>query len=624
MQKQKTVLPPFLRPSNWIRRVLLSWLLAVVIEYLLLPAQLRDLSGLEGLRQMSLPRLITVACVGTLFLSALSRFCKTRFAERWAFAVLFACLAIPSLLSSYSPALLGICLLILLILVIYALRGRNRRPEPIQVSKPVQAVYLWCTAFLTLVFFLIISAWTVGRVAVFGASTYDLGIFAQMFHNMKETGLPMTTLERDTLLSHFDVHVSPIYYLMLPLYCLAPNPATLQILQAAVMASAVIPLWKICGQYGLSGSLRTLLCGTMLFYPAFGCGASNDLHENCFLTPLLLWLLYGIGKKSIPITAIAASLTLLVKEDSAVYLAVIGLWLLVQTLLRTKHFDRQNLVTAILMLGSSLVWFYLTTGHLAQNGDGVMTYRYNNFIFDGSDSLICVIQAVILNPMKAIYECVDQDKLKYIAFTILPLLGFPLLTRRYERYILLIPYVLINLMSDYPYQHSIWFQYNFGSTALLMYLTAVNIADLKSHSHRTVALLMSAIICFACFQQTVYKNAANYSNLAITKYDYYQQIRDTLDQIPKDTSVTATGYYTTHLSDREIIYDLRYTTREHLLESEYVVISVTDRSSFKKFASNGQENGLENLLLLLDENEYELFAEIDGVLQIYRRTRNST
>ena len=64
MQKQKTVLPPFLRPSNWIRRVLLSWLLAVVIEYLLLPAQLRDLSRLEGLRQMSLPRLITVTCVG--------------------------------------------------------------------------------------------------------------------------------------------------------------------------------------------------------------------------------------------------------------------------------------------------------------------------------------------------------------------------------------------------------------------------------------------------------------------------------------------------------------------------------------------------------------------------------
>lgn len=96
------------------------------------------------------------------------------------------------------------------------------------------------------------------------------------------------------------------------------------------------------------------------------------------------------------------------------------------------------------------------------------------------NDLLTVVKACILSPMKAIYECVDEEKLPFIAFTLLPLLGLPLFTRRYERYLLLIPYVLVNLMSDYPYQHDIFFQYTFGSAAFLLYLTLLNLADLKS------------------------------------------------------------------------------------------------------------------------------------------------
>lgn len=624
MQKQKTLLPHSLRPPGLVRRLLLSWLLAAVIEYWLLTAELRDLSGLQGLGQMSLPRLAAVTCLSTVILTVISRFVKTRAAERWSIAAFFAVLAAAALLSSYTHALLGACLLVLAVLLVYGLLGWNRRPEPTCRPQPAQPAYLWCTAALALAFFLLISAWTVGRVAILGTSTYDFGIFAQMFHNMSETGLPITTLERDGPLSHFDVHVSPIYYLMLPFYCLAPTPATLQVLQAAVMASAVIPLWKIGAHYGLSGAHRALLCAVLLLYPAFACGASYDLHENCFLAPLLLWLLYGIGIRSTPITAVSALLTLMVKEDAAVYVAVVALWLLVRTLLRHQKMDWKNLLTAVVLLGASLAWFFLATGHLAQNGDGVMTYRYNNFIYDRSASLFTVIKAVFLNPMKAIYECVDPEKLEYIAITLLPLLGLPLLTRRYERYILLIPYILINLMSDYPYQHSIWFQYNFGSGALLLYLTAVNLADLKWESIRAIPLALSAVICLSCFHEAAYAKAVYYPRQAIQNYTYYQEIRDTLDLIPEDAPVAATGYYTTYLSDRETLYDVRYTSRTHLLESEYIVLNVNGRGEFKKFETDGKDNGLENLLAILEANGYELFAELEGILVIYRQSQPTT
>ena len=108
-----------------------------------------------------------------------------------------------------------------------------------------------------------------------------------------------------------------------------------------------------------------------------------------------------------------------------------------------------------------------------------MTYRYSNFMYDQSGSLFAVIKAVFISPAKLLFECVDQEKLSFIVLTLIPL-GIPLLfTRKYERFLLLIPYVLMNLMSDYQYQHDIFFQYTFGATAFLFYLTVLNLADIK-------------------------------------------------------------------------------------------------------------------------------------------------
>ena len=605
--------------SDMLRRIILSWLIAVVIEYFILPSELRNLAELEGLAQMSLVRVIGFTGVVAFLLTGISLFVRTRSTERLGVVAAFAVLALAGLLSSFSWAFLAVCVVVLILLLGFGLYGWDKTKESIVGPQKAHKAYIWITAGLTLLFFLFVSAWTVGRVYSFCSPTYDFGIFSQMFHHMKESGLPMTTVERDGLLSHFAVHVSPIYYLLLPFYWLVPIPATLQVLQAAVITSAVIPLWKIGKNHGLTGAQRMLICTVLLLYPAFSGGTSYDIHENCFLTPMILWLFYGIDRKNWCLTAIAAVLTLMVKEDAAVYVAVIALWLIVKTVLRYKKLDIYNLMTGVVLLAVSLGWFFLVTGYLAKSGDGVMTYRYNNFMYDGSSSLVTVIKSVILNPMKALYECVDAEKLYFIAMTLLPLLGLPLLTRRYERYILLIPYVLVNLMSDYQYQHDIFFQYTFGSNAFLVYLTVVNLADLKINWQRLFALGAAVIVSAVCFGIVVVPKAMGYPVQAIQYHDYYQGIRDTLDTIPGGASVTATTFYTTHLSQRDVLYDVRYSSKEHLLETEYVVLNVSSTSEYKKYATGGKENGFENLVKLLEKNGYTEYASLEDVLVIYRK-----
>ncbi len=608
--------------GDGLRRILLGWLTAVLVQYLCLPPALRSLEGLEGLAAQSVLLLVGLTALLFVLLCLLARRVETARLERWAIFAVFGMLVTLSLHVCFTVPYLLACLLVLAALGVYAWRGWcHEEAAASQAGDTSPYGRIWAAVF-AISFFAFVSLWTVCRVLAYQAPTFDFGIFSQMFHQMRATGLPTTTVERDGLLSHFAVHVSPIYYLLLPFYCIYPRPVTLQVLQAAVLASAVIPLWKICRRHGFSSGLSAGICLLLLLYPAYSGGASYDIHENVFLTPLLLWLFYGIDQEKRWVALLCGGLTLLVKEDAAVYVAVVALWLILRAWLRGH--SRWGLVTGGMLLAGALVWFFLVTAYLEQRGDGVMTYRYQNFMYGASGSLFSVILAVLLSPMKLIYECVDPEKLSFIGLTLLPLLGIPLWTRKYERYILWIPYILVNLMSDYRYQHSVFFQYTYGSTACLIYLTVVNLEDLLGNRKqekvrsRYVALSLAIVIAGSCFASTMVPRASVYLRKYWNNREEYTQVGEFLSQIPADAPVAATTFYTVPLSQREVLYDVRYCSREHLLSTQYVVLDVNHASSYTPYAVDGA-NGYENLVKLLEENGYTRMDTWGEKLVIYQR-----
>ncbi len=607
-----------LQTTDLIRHAVLAWFFAVTAELLLLPGRLRALDGLDGLAKMSFVRVCVLTIALTVALYVLSRYRDTKQLERRGIVGIFALLSAICLCASFTWGMLIACSLFCTILFFYARFGSDRSKELLCIGEKADKKYFRITLGLSLLFFVFVSVWTVCRVYSMSVHTFDFGLFAQMFHKMKETGAPMTTLERDGWLSHFYVHMSPIYYLLLPFYCLFPHAETLQVLQAAVITSAVIPLWKIARLHGLSPKMRTIVCALLLFFPAFSGGAGFDLHENCFLTPLILWLFYGLDSKKLPITVIAALLTLAVKEDAPVYVAVIAIWFLVKTALQKG--SKKDLLLGFGLLATALAWFYAATSFLAEVGDGVMNYRYENFMYDGSESLLTVVKSVVLNPMKALYESVENEKLKFIALTMSPLLFLPFATRKYARFLLLIPYFLINLMSDYKYQHSIHFQYVFGSLAFLMYLTVVNLAELRIEKHRLCAGAAALLVSMSLFGIFIVPRAVQYPDESIRNHEYYTTVRRALSQIPKETTVTASSFYTTELVDRSVVYDLTYCSEAHLLSSEYVALQIKDTGSFTNYdSSEGAQDGFERLCVLLERNGYEVFCTLGDELVIYRK-----
>jgi len=613
MQKRKKAAPPTV--GELIRHLFLAWLFSALLEYLFLPQELQDITGLEGIAAMSLPRLLLLTVIFTAVLWALSQRYNIIIWQRWAIVGVFALLVGAVLTNTYTDAFFLFCAVIAAALSVYAIWGHSATQEKPVPAKKSHWIFPVITAFLALAFFAIVSLWTVYRVKIFWAPSFDFGLFAQMFHNMKETGLAFTTVERGKYLSHFAVHVSPIYYLMLPFYCLFPVPETLQILQAAVLASAVIPMWLIGKQHGHSGLTRTLLCALLLLLPVTAGGASYDLHENCFLLPLVLWLMYAIDRENLWLTGLFTVLTLMVKEDAAVYVAIAALYLIIRCAVNYRKHQKKMLFAGIGMFVISVVWFLLVTDYLASQGDGVMTYRYNNFIYDGSGSLFSVIKAVILCPMKMLYECMDAEKLTYLAQTMLPLLALPLITRKFERYLLLIPYILLNLMSDYQYQHNIMFQYNFGSSAFLLYLTAVNLADLKWKLPRLIVLAAAVCVSLGFFSSLILPEVNQVQKNYKENTQYYEELSQALEIIPEGASVAAHHFYVTPLSSRAELYDIHnYCSSETVLGCEYVAVKKNCKSKYY----NTDLKDYSHLAALLEENGYEIIKSY-GSLVIYQK-----
>ena len=420
--------------------------------------------------------------------------------------------------------------------------------------------------------------------------TYDFGIFSQMFYYMRETGKCLTTCERDGLLSHFAVHFSPIYYLLLPFYFLIPTPETLLVLQAIIAASGVIPLFFLCRRFAFSRRATLAFAAIYLLYPAFLEPNFYYLHENCFLAPIILWLCYFfLGERVWPILATSV-LLIMVKEDATVYLAVIALYFLLTG-------KRKWTALGVLVLAVSS--FVLITQLMGSFGEGVMSdSRYGDYIYDGG-GLLTVIKACLQNPAYAVRQILRQEKLIFILQMLAPLAFLPLASRTPARLVLLIPLLLVNLMTSYVYQYNIGFQYVYGSGALLFFLAIVNAHELDRHRARVI---LCALLCSVLVFSGGAAHRIGFINQHNLTEDMRLEMNTALSMIPEDASVAASTFLVANLSERDVIYELEST--KHAKECEYIVIDL-------RFESSVKPSRYEN-------SSYECLYYADGIVAIYK------
>lgn len=490
-------------------------------------------------------------------------------------------------------ALLSALVVILLVLWYVYHSGKNIFFTP---PKAVRIILI-CIATLTGAY--VIGYISVMRILTYSTYTFDFGIFSNTFYHLKTDFLPYVSCERDALMSHFAVHFSPVLYLLLPVYLIFPEPATLQIAQVIILYSGIIPLLLLLKKHHTDSLTALLVALTYSVYPAIACGCLYDFHENCFLLPFLLWLFYFFECKKTVLMFISVLLVLSVKEDAFIYVCVFAAYLI---------FSRKEYKKGTALLTMAILYFAAAYFYLSRYGEGIMSYRYSNLSGDGG-GLFGVIKTAVMNPgylLSQIFTANSEElgKITYFINLIFPLAFIPFLSKKFSRYILLCP-ILINLITQYRYQYSINFQYSFGITAFLFYLVVINLAEREEPKRRYFAAA-AAISSVLMFSMLLVPQYALYRNSYEVNKDTFQKLDSVLDEIPEDSSVTASRYLTVRLTQRDEIYDLNY---HNGTLTDYIVLDMRDSQRevslklFEKYKNDG----------------YVLVTHEQGVVDIYKK-----
>lgn len=398
----------------------------------------------------------------------------------------------------------------------------------------------------------VLSVITCLRYKTFSTPNYDFGLFCNMFENMRKTGLPMITSERDTYLSHFAVHISPIFYLLLPFYYLFPTPETLQIGQAVILMLGVIPVVLLAKHYGLHSKATAVLAFLYCFYPVLSTGCFYDIHENCFLPFFLLWTFYFFEKQKYVPMYLAALCVLAVKEDAAIFLLLFAVYAIV---------SRKKYLHGGILAALSVAYFLFATYLINTYGDGVLSNRFDNLIPDPESGVIGIVKVALTNPGFLLTQLFTEgdngwDKILYFFMMFLPLGMLPFCTKKASRWLLLTP-ILLNLLSYYQYLYNTGFQYHFGVLAFLMYAAVQNLADLKPHARRTF-LSVAAASCCCLYLFAVMPTLTHYTRNWEENKQQYAYMDEVLDTLPKDASLNVSTFLLAHVADHDEVYEIGY------------------------------------------------------------------
>ena len=257
------------------------------------------------------------------------------------------------------------------------------------------------------------------------------------------------------------------------------------------------------------------------------------------------------------------------------------------------------------------VYFLIAISVVNSYGLGIMDNRFSNLYFDADGGLSQVFKSIIANPGYVIAQMITNssaDSVEKIAYFILmfgPMATVIFTTgKKYTRYILLSPLIIINIFTTYVYMHDINFQYNFGVIALIMYLAIMNMADVKAEKAKTYVSI--AVLCAGImFVGNLFPKMPNYYKTYTENKSTYEKIDKALELVPTNASVCASGFLTPHLFKNLIMYDQNHL--EQPVYTDYLVVDERFDNEKEKFGE------------VLNSGKYEIAYEEAGLVSIYKK-----
>ncbi len=395
----------------------------------------------------------------------------------------------------------------------------------------------------------------------FHTGRFDLGNMDQtVWNTVNGRVFQMSNPDGAGVVSRLAFHADLILVLIAPLYFIWEDPRMLLLLQTIVVAFGAVFIFKIAHMILGSRNAAAVLSVLFLLNPALQFTNLYDFHPVTLATTLLLGTFYFFIKKNYAWFAVFAIVAALTKEQIWVVIALFGIYTIffefVKVLRkRATLLSRQTLVNltrgAVITVTSLLIFYFLISKVIpgARGGEHFALSYYSDF----GDSPLSVIKNIILSPGKVIEIILTDSKIDYLRQILQPL-GFISLLSPIVL-IFALPDIAINLLSNNPNLHQIYYQYTAVITPFIFIAAIFGLKNLTKWFPRIplnlLLIFVSATTLVSAYQFGPLPGAQNPNLDMFTKQLPDRKLIQTfIGGIPTRYTVAATNNLGSHLSRR--------------------------------------------------------------------------
>ncbi|MEG4321097.1 MULTISPECIES: DUF2079 domain-containing protein [unclassified Microcoleus] len=311
------------------------------------------------------------------------------------------------------------------------------------------------------VIFFLCSSW---RHALFQSTAWDLGIFDQVIYLIGQGKPPISSFLGFHIMGD---HASWIFYILALFYKIYPDVHWLLAVQAVALAAGALPVWSLAKLAGLNREKSAAMAAVYLLYPVVFNINLFDFHPEVIALPAILSAILAARLSQPWRFCVAVMVILGCKGVLALTVVAMGLWLLLlepESLSGGKKKVRMAIPYGIAPLHAlfaiiiGTAWFLIVTQAIIPGFRGTESGSVGRYAYLGS-SVLEIAGNLLLKPGLVLGKILSLDTFKYLFLLILPVI-WGLSPRHLTPLVGALPTLVLNVLSQEPFQRSLAYQYS--------------------------------------------------------------------------------------------------------------------------------------------------------------------
>ena len=401
----------------------------------------------------------------------------------------------------------------------------------LRASKPTLLV--WTVVALYATYF---SVRTVGVHRGLGTSAYDFALYDQGLWLISRGDTPFVTLMGRNL---FGDHSSFILLLLVPFYWVISSTSLLFVVQSIAIALGALPVYYFSKSCMRSEGLGALMAVLYLVHPAIGWTNLENFHPDSMLGVLVATAIWAAHSKRWRWYWAAVALALLVKEDVALVLVPLGVWVAVY-----QH-RRFGLITLLVSLATMAVMFLVVMRGLT----GVTFRNSWRVPFGGIGGFFATL---VTKPLDFARYIASEDRPMYVWQMLSPMA----FVFAYRPALALVGVVMLasNVVSTFWYQHHIHHHYSLIIVPCIVMGSAWALGKMSRNVMNASVVLVATASFLTAFLWSPLPLSLSTTQHWTAQSAPVVAAREALEFVPGDVSVAAYHSVSAHLARRVEIY----------------------------------------------------------------------